>query len=89
MQAVSCDTATDAAAAAGVAVAGGIILATGALFWIDPAVVIVIAIVVGYHAVRLLIVLAAVRRAPCPESLGTTSVGCPSRKGSACSLGFR
>ena len=71
MRAVFLDTAADAAAAAGVAVAGGIILATGGLFWIDPAVAFVIAIVVGYHAVRLLIVITAARRAPSPESLGT------------------
>ena len=71
MRAVFLDTAADAAAAAGVAVAGGIILATGGLFWIDPAVAFVIAIVVGYHAVRLLIVITATRRAPSPESLGT------------------
>jgi len=71
MRAVFLDTAADAAAAAGVAVAGGIILATGGLFWIDPAVAFVIAVVVGYHAVRLLIVIAAARRAPSAESLGT------------------
>jgi cobalt-zinc-cadmium efflux system protein len=71
MRAVLLDTAADAAAAAGVAVAGGIILATGGLFWIDPAVAFVIAIVVGYHAVRLLIVITAARRASSPESLGT------------------
>ena len=71
MRAVFLDTAADAAAAAGVAVAGGIILATGGLFWIDPAVAFVIAIVVGYHAVRLLIVITAARRASSPESLGT------------------
>ena len=71
MRAVFLDTAADAAAAAGVAVAGGIILATGGLFWIDPAVAFVIAIVVGYHAVRLLIVITAARRAPSSESLGT------------------
>jgi cobalt-zinc-cadmium efflux system protein len=71
MRAVFLDTAADAAAAAGVAVAGGIILASGGLFWIDPAVALVIAIVVGYHAVRLLVVITATRRAPSPESLGT------------------
>jgi len=46
MQAVSCDTAAVAAAAAGVAVVGGILLATGALFWIDPAVAFAIAIAI-------------------------------------------
>ena len=71
MRAVFVDTAADAAAAAGVAVAGGIILATGGLFWIDPTVAFVIAIVVGYHAVRLLIVITAARRAASPQPLGT------------------
>ena len=47
------------------------VVATGGLFWIDPAVAFVIAIVVGYHAVRLHIVIAAARRAPSPTPLGT------------------
>ena len=71
MRAVLLDTAADAAAAAGVAVAGGVILAAGGLFWIDPAVAFVIAVVVGYHAGRLLIVITAAQRDPSPESLGT------------------
>jgi cobalt-zinc-cadmium efflux system protein len=72
MRAVFLDTAADAAAAAGVAVAGGIILAAGGLYWIDPVVAFVIAIVVDYHAVRLLIVITAARRPPSPQSLGTS-----------------
>jgi len=47
MRAVFLDTAADAAAAAVVAVAGGVILAAGGLFWIDPAVAFVIALVVA------------------------------------------
>jgi cobalt-zinc-cadmium efflux system protein len=54
LRAVVLDTAADAAAAAGVAVAGGAILATGGLYWLDPTVALVIAMVVGYHAVALL-----------------------------------
>lgn len=54
MRAVLLDTAADAAAAAGVAIAGGIILAARGLYWLDPTVAAVIAIVVAYHAVRLL-----------------------------------
>src|SRR6266516_602766 len=52
--AVLLDTVADAAAAAGVAAAGGIILATGGWYWLDPAVALVIAVVVGYHALALL-----------------------------------
>jgi len=71
MRAVFLDTAADAAAAAGVAVAGALILATGGLFWLDPAVAFVIALVVGYHAVRLLGVITTALRAPSPPSVGT------------------
>lgn len=53
MAAVVLDTAADAMAAAGVAVAGGVILATGGWFWLDPAVALVIAVVVGYRAAGL------------------------------------
>lgn len=52
--AVLLDTIADAAAAAGVAVTGGIILAAGGWYWLDPAVALVIAVVVAYHAVALL-----------------------------------
>jgi cobalt-zinc-cadmium efflux system protein len=52
--AVMLDTVADAAAAAGVAAAGGIILATGGWYWLDPAVALVIAVIIGYHALALL-----------------------------------
>jgi cobalt-zinc-cadmium efflux system protein len=52
--AVLLDTIADAAAAAGVAVAGGIILATGGWYWLDPAVALTIAVIIAYHAVRLI-----------------------------------
>ena len=52
--AVMLDTVADAAAAAGVAAAGGIILATGGWYWLDPAVALVIAVIIGYHALVLL-----------------------------------
>jgi cation diffusion facilitator family transporter len=52
--AVLLDTVADAAAAAGVAAAGAIILATGGWYWLDPAVALAIAIVVAYHALALL-----------------------------------
>lgn len=54
VQAVLLDTAADAAAAAGVAIAGAIIMATGGWYWLDPAVALLIAVVVTYHALKLL-----------------------------------
>ena len=63
VKAVLLDTAADAAAAAGVAVTGGIIYATGRDYWLDPAVALLIAVVVGYHAARLLArIVASLRR---------------------------
>jgi cobalt-zinc-cadmium efflux system protein len=52
--AVLLDTIADAAAAAGVAIAGAVILATGGLFWLDPAVALTIAAVVSWHAFALI-----------------------------------
>jgi cobalt-zinc-cadmium efflux system protein len=52
--AVLLDTIADAAAAAGVAATGGIILATGGWYWLDPAVALAIAVIVAYHAVALI-----------------------------------
>lgn len=54
LRAVLLDTVADAAAAGGVALTGGIILATEGFDWLDPTVALVIALVIGYHAVRLL-----------------------------------
>jgi divalent metal cation (Fe/Co/Zn/Cd) transporter len=48
------DTAADAAAAAGVAVSGAIILVVHGGDWLDPAVALVIALIVSYHAARLI-----------------------------------
>jgi cobalt-zinc-cadmium efflux system protein len=52
--AVLLDTIADAAAAAGVAATGGIILAAGGWYWLDPAVALVIAVIIAYHALALL-----------------------------------
>jgi cobalt-zinc-cadmium efflux system protein len=54
MAAVLLDTVADAAAAAGVAAAGAIILATGGWYWLDPAVGLAVALVVAFHAVALI-----------------------------------
>lgn len=52
--AVLLDSVADAAAAFGVAVTGAIILATGAVYWLDPTVALVVAVVVSYHAAKLI-----------------------------------
>jgi cobalt-zinc-cadmium efflux system protein len=54
VKAVLLDTAADAAAAGGVAVTGAVILATRGWYWLYPAVALVIATVIGYHALMLI-----------------------------------
>ena len=69
VKAVLLDTAADSAAAAGVAISGAIIFGTGGLYWLDSATALAIAIVVGYHAAKLLRKITAALRAglPAPE----------------------
>jgi cobalt-zinc-cadmium efflux system protein len=72
--AVLLDTAADAAAAAGVAVAGAIILVTHGWYWLDPAVALAIAVVVAYHASALIRkVLRAARVAKRPKQRNATA----------------
>jgi cobalt-zinc-cadmium efflux system protein len=54
MESVMLDTVADAAAAIGVAISGAIILATNGTYWLDSLVALLIAIVVAYHALRLM-----------------------------------
>jgi len=54
VKAVFLDTPADAAAAAGVAVTGAVILAADGWYWLDPATAFVIAVIVGYHAAKLI-----------------------------------
>ncbi|MCW2941623.1 MAG: cation transporter [Actinomycetia bacterium] len=54
MKALLLDTAADAIAAGGVAITGAIILAKAGWYWLDPTVALIIAVVVGYHALRLI-----------------------------------
>jgi cobalt-zinc-cadmium efflux system protein len=54
VKAVLLDTAADAAAAAGVAASGAVILGTGGWYWLDPATALVIAVIAGYHALKLI-----------------------------------
>jgi len=70
--AVLLDTVADAAAAAGTAVTGGIILATGGWYWLDPAVALVIALVVAGHAAALIRKVLARLRAARGGEPGTT-----------------
>jgi cobalt-zinc-cadmium efflux system protein len=62
---VMLDTLADAAAAAGVAASGAIILVAGGLYWLDASMALLIAVVVGYHAQKLIReCLAELRGAP-------------------------
>ena len=54
MRAVLLDTVADSVAAGAVALVGGIILATGGNYWLDPAVALLVAAVIAFHAIRLL-----------------------------------
>jgi cobalt-zinc-cadmium efflux system protein len=55
MRSVLLDTLADGAAAAAVAVAGGVIALTHRFYWLDPALAAIIAVVIGVAAIRLLI----------------------------------
>ena len=64
VKAVLLDTVADTAAAAGVAVSGAIILGAGGWYWLDPATALAIAVVVGYHALKLTRKITAALRSP-------------------------
>jgi cobalt-zinc-cadmium efflux system protein len=66
VKAVLLDTAADAAAAAGVAVSGAVILGAGGWYWLDPATALVIAVIVGYHALKLIRTITPALRSPLP-----------------------
>ena len=64
MKSVLLDTLADAAAAAGVLVAGTIIWLTGGLYWLDPVIALILAAVIGYAGAQLAIqAVAAIRGA--------------------------
>jgi cobalt-zinc-cadmium efflux system protein len=69
MRAVLLDTVADAAAASGVAITGFVILASGGWYWLDPAAAVVIATIIGYHALGLVVEVVAALRAPNDASL--------------------
>lgn len=73
LRAVSLDTAANAAAAAGLAASGAVIMITGDWYWLDPTVALIIAAVIGYHAVNLISrVLTALRIPWRPAKKGAT-----------------
>jgi len=54
MRSVMLDTAADGLSAVGVAASGAVILASGGVYWLDPAVALGIAAIIAYHAIRLI-----------------------------------
>ena len=66
--AVLLDTIADAAAAAGVAAAGAIILAAHGWYWLDPAVALLVAVIVAYHASVLIRKVIGQLRSPAAAS---------------------
>ena len=65
---------SDAAASAGVVVAGGIIVVVGGWYWLDPAVSMVIALVIAWRAVQLLRETAGVLLESTPVGLDTEAL---------------
>jgi cobalt-zinc-cadmium efflux system protein len=62
MRSVLLDALADAGAAAGVAVAGAVILATEGLYWLDPVLALAISVVIAVAAVRLMVKAVATLR---------------------------
>ena len=62
MKSVLLDTLADAAAAAGVLVAGIVIWIAGGLYWLDPVIALILAAAIGYVGVRLAIQAVAALR---------------------------
>ncbi len=54
MRSVMLDTMSDAASAMAVAISGAIILITKGFYWLDSAVALIIGLVIGYQALKLL-----------------------------------
>jgi len=53
MRAVRLDTVADCIATGAVAVVGAVILATSGNYWLDPAVALVVSVIIAFHALRL------------------------------------
>jgi cobalt-zinc-cadmium efflux system protein len=69
MESVMLDSVADAAAAIGVAISGAVILITGGTYWLDALVALVISVVVGYHAIKLIRKVVADLNATEPSSV--------------------
>lgn len=54
IKSVMLDTIADAISAVSVAITGGIILVTKGYYWLDPLMALVVASIIGYHALKLL-----------------------------------
>ena len=54
MRSVMLDTLADGASAVGVALSGAIILAANGVYWLDSAVALGIAVIITYHAFKLI-----------------------------------
>jgi cobalt-zinc-cadmium efflux system protein len=54
MRSVMLDTLADGASAVGVALSGAIILASNGVYWLDSAVALGIAVIITYHAIKLI-----------------------------------
>ena len=54
MRSVILDTISDAASATAVAITGGIILITKGFYWLDSAVALIIGLLIGYQALKLM-----------------------------------
>ena len=66
--------AADALAGAGVAVAGAVILLTGRLDWLDPAVSLAVAVLIAWEALKLVRATTAVLLESTPPGLDTTAL---------------
>jgi cobalt-zinc-cadmium efflux system protein len=68
MRSVMLDTLADAVSAGGVAASGAIILAAKGAYWLDPTVALGIALIIAYHAIKLIRdVLVVLRERPEPQ----------------------
>jgi len=74
MRSVMLDTLADGASAAGVALSGAIILAAKGAYWLDSAVALGVAVIIAYHAIKLVReVLAHLREDPGAGEAGQAS----------------
>ena len=73
MRSVMLDTLADGASAVGVALSGAIILAAKGVYWLDSAVALAIAVIIAYHAIKLIRDVLAQLRADPGSNTGVAS----------------